>query len=159
MGRARDQEGDVEHHLVTGIQARADAAAFAGAGADHLSLRVDGDTGPCPIAVVEGVSEDRDWAPFHSHPWDEVTYVLEGEMEFRVGDTEGTGAAGAVVTLPRGVPHTLRVPHGTARYLMVTIGAPSVDFLREVGEAYADGPTLERLIEIARRHGVVPVAD
>ena len=28
-----------------------------------------------------------------------------------------------------------------------------------VGEAYADGPTLERLIEIAGRHGVRPVVD
>jgi hypothetical protein len=39
---------------------------------------------------------------------------------------------------------------------MITLGAPSVGFLKEVGEAYATGPTLERLLEIARRHGVEP---
>ena len=48
------------------------------------------------------------------------------------------------------------MPEGTARYLMVTLGARSVAFLREVGEAYAEGPTLERLIDIAARHGVRP---
>ena len=39
---------------------------------------------------------------------------------------------------------------------MLTFGAPSVGFLRE---AYAAGPTLERLVEIAGRHGVRPAFD
>jgi hypothetical protein len=29
---------------------------------------------------------DREWAPLDSHPWDELTYVLEGEMEFTLPD-------------------------------------------------------------------------
>ena len=53
----------------------------------------------------------------------------------------------------------LRVPHGTARFLMLTVGAPSLGFLREVGEVYATGPTLERLVEVAGRHGVRPAFD
>jgi len=61
--------------------------------------------GPCPLTLVEDSSSDREWAPLHSHPWDELTYVLEGEMEF------------------------------------------------------AAGPTLERLVEIAGRHGVRPAFD
>ena len=146
----------MEHRFLTGIHARESAVAFPGAGGDQLSLRVDGEDGECPVAVVEGVSADREWAPAHSHPWDELTYVLEGEMEFRVGTHEGRGGPGTIVSLPRDVAHTLRVPEGTARYLMVTLGAPSVGFLREVGEAYAEGPTFERLVEIAARHGVRP---
>ena len=149
----------MEHRFETQIQPRAEAEPFPGAGGDQLSLRVNGEAGECPVAVVEGVSKDREWAPFHSHPWDELTYVIEGEMEFRVGDLHATGDAGTIVALPRDVPHTLRVPAGTARYLMITLGSPSVRFLQEIGEAYADGPTLERLIEIAGRHGVRPVAD
>ena len=149
----------MEHRFVTQIQARNDAAAFPGAGGDRLSLRVNGEDGECPVAVVEGVSEDREWVQFHSHPWDELTYVVDGEMEFRVGDTHAIGKAGTIVALPRDVPHSLRVPTGTARYLMVTLGAPSVAFLQEIGKAYAEGPTLERLIEIAGRHGVKPIAD
>ena len=149
----------MEHRFETGVHAREDGTPFPGAGGDELRLRVDGEGGECPVAVVEGTSEDREWAPFHSHPWDELTYVLEGEIEFRVGDTQALGATGAIVALPRGVPHSLRVPEGRARYLMVTLGAPSIRFLEEVGQAYADGPTLERLIEIAGRHGVTPVPD
>jgi mannose-6-phosphate isomerase-like protein (cupin superfamily) len=76
--------------------------------------------GPCPLTLVEDTSADREWAPLHSHPWDELTYLLEGEMEFTVG---------------------------------------TVEFLREVGEVYATGPTLERLVEVAGRHGVRPAFD
>jgi hypothetical protein len=39
------------------------------------------------------------------------------------------------------------------------ICAIAVGFLREMGEAYAAGPTLERLVAIAGRHGVRPAFD
>jgi hypothetical protein len=50
----------------------------------------------------------------------------------------------------------LRVSSGTARLLLLTVGAPSLDFLREVGEVCAAGPILERLVEVAGRHRVTP---
>jgi hypothetical protein len=37
---------------------------------------------------------------------------------------------------------------------MVTLGAPSATFLEEIGQVYAEGPTPERLIEVAGRHGL-----
>lgn len=149
----------MEHRFPASIQRRDEAEPFPGAGGDVLSLRVDGDDGPCPVAIVEGVSTDRVWAPFHSHPWDEFVYVLEGTIEFQVGEFRASAPVGGIQALPRGVPHSLRVPEGAARYLMVTMGAPSVQFLREVGEAYAGGPTLAQLVEIAARHGVTPILE
>jgi hypothetical protein len=80
-------------------------------------------------------------------------------MEFTVGTHTHGGGPGTLISLPRGVPHTLRVPAGTARFLLLTVGAPSLEFLREVGEVYAGGPTLERLVEVAGRHGVKPAFD
>ena len=80
-------------------------------------------------------------------------------MEFKVGDVHAVGGPGTLVSLPRGVPHTLRVPEGAARYLMITFGAPSLEFLQEVGRVYAEGPTLEKLLAVAARHGVTPVLD
>jgi mannose-6-phosphate isomerase-like protein (cupin superfamily) len=148
----------MDHGLVPGIHAAGSGDGFAGAGGDRMLVRVATD-GPCPITLVEDSSSDREWVPLHSHPWDELTYVLEGEMEFTAGDETRVGGPGTLVSLPRGVPHTLRVPSGTARFLLLTVGAPSVGFLREVGEAYAAGPTLERLVEIAGRHGVTPAFD
>jgi quercetin dioxygenase-like cupin family protein len=101
----------VEHRFTTGIHGREGAVAFPGAGGDALILRIDAEDGECPVAVVEGVSTDRGWAPAHSHPWDEVTYVLEGEIEFIVGGERGGGGPGTIVSLPRAVG--VRFPHLT----------------------------------------------
>ena len=92
------------HRMTTEIQWRDGAERFADAGGDELRLRVVGEGGECPVAVVEGVSGDRDWVPLHSHPWDELTYVLEGEIDFKAGDLEATGPGGTIVVLPRDVP-------------------------------------------------------
>jgi quercetin dioxygenase-like cupin family protein len=143
------------HQLPTGIFERSAGDPFPAAGGDNGLIRLVAE-GDDPVTVVELTSTDRDWAPRHSHPWDELTYVVEGTMEFQVGDQTGLGGPGALVSLPRDVPHTLRVPEGEARYLMITLGAPSLGFLTEVGQAYAEGPTLEHLLEIAARHGVKP---
>jgi mannose-6-phosphate isomerase-like protein (cupin superfamily) len=126
-----------------------------GAGGDALTVRVE-TLGDDPITVVEDESVDTEPAPLHSHPWDELIYVLEGEMSLTCGDQTKVGGAGLLATLPRGVPHTLHVTKPPARFLMVTIGAPSAAFLEEVGRAYAEGPTRERLLEIAARHEVTP---
>ena len=146
------------HGMTPGISTRADAERFAGAGGDDISIRLvtEGDD---PVTVVEATSVDRDWALRHSHPWDELFYVLEGTIELRVGDQHTMGGPGTLVSLPRGVPHSLRVPAGEARYLMITLGAPSLTFLKEIGQVYAEGPSRERLLEIARRHGIEPVLD
>ena len=145
----------MNHGLAARILGPDSGTPFPGAGGDAITLRLE-TAGPDPITWVEDETEDREWAPRHAHPWDELTYVLDGAIEFRVGDEQGVGGPGTLVTLPAGVPHTLRVPEGRARFAMITIGAPSAAFLREVGEEYARGPTLERLLAIAERHGVTP---
>ena len=49
--------------------------------------------------------------PIHSHPYDEMWYVLDGEVEF--GDT--TYAEGAVVYIPAGVSYgPTRAPKGVS---------------------------------------------
>lgn len=128
---------------------------FTGAAGDAITVRLE-TLGEDPIAVVEDHTVDTEPAPLHSHPWDELVYVLEGEMSFTCGKHTQVGGPGLLATLPRGVPHTLHVTNPPARFLMITVGAPSVAFLKEIGEAYAQGPTRERLLEVAARHGVTP---
>lgn len=123
---------------------------------DEVLLRV-ADAGD--VEVVEYVSSDRDGPPAHSHAWDEIEYVIEGEVEFLVGDRWSRGGPGTVQLLPRGVAHAVRIPTGTARILMITVGAPYAGFAREVAALGADGyPDLPTLLEIARRHGLRPAS-
>jgi quercetin dioxygenase-like cupin family protein len=52
--------------------------------------------------------------PRHSHPGEEIIYVLEGTLEYQVGDEPAvTLAAGEVLFVPAGAIHTARnVGHG-----------------------------------------------
>ncbi len=142
-----------------GLEARVHAAGsgerIPGFGGDAILVRLETDDAD-PLAVIEDTSEDTEPAPPHSHPWDELIYVMEGEMSLTCGESTAIGGPGTLATLPRGVPHTLHVTRPPARFLMIMLRAPSAAFVREVGQAYAEGPTRERLIEIAALHGVTP---
>jgi quercetin dioxygenase-like cupin family protein len=119
---------------------------------DELRLRVAGNG---DLEVIEYISTDREGPPAHSHPWDEVEYVIEGEAEFLVDGTWTRGGPGTVQLLPAGSPHSVRVPEGTARILMIAIGAPFAPFARELAALYASpDASLDGVVEVARRHGL-----
>jgi mannose-6-phosphate isomerase-like protein (cupin superfamily) len=58
-------------------------------------------------------------APEHSHPYDEVVLVLDGEGVAHAGGTDRALAAGASVHLPRGLPHCLE---NTGQRTLVVLG-------------------------------------
>jgi quercetin dioxygenase-like cupin family protein len=45
----------------------------------------------------------------HSHPNEQVVYILEGEAEFSVGDGLVRVRAGSLITVPPNVQHCIRV--------------------------------------------------
>jgi len=119
---------------------------------DEIRLRVaEGGN----VQVVEYTSTDREGPPAHYHPWDEVEYVIEGEVEFYVDGAWVRGGPGTVQMLPAGSAHSVRVPAGSARLLMVTIGAPFDGFSRDLAALYAGGGVdLAGVVAVANRHGV-----
>jgi quercetin dioxygenase-like cupin family protein len=119
---------------------------------DQILLRVtNGD-----IQVVEYNSTDRHGPPPHRHPWHEVESVIDGEVEFTVDGGPWTrGGPGTVQMLHAQAPHSVRIPHGRARLLMVTVGAPYDGFAKAVSELLQrDGYTAADLVETAGRFGV-----
>jgi quercetin dioxygenase-like cupin family protein len=77
--------------------------------------------------------------PPHIHEdADEAIYVLEGTLEMRVGEQRLTGAAGAVMLVPRGTLHALANPGpGPARMLIILSPPGYEDFWREMAELRA----------------------
>jgi mannose-6-phosphate isomerase-like protein (cupin superfamily) len=49
---------------------------------------------------------------------DESWYVIEGELEFQVGDQDAVAGPGTLVYAPRDMPHRYRVSKAPARWLM-----------------------------------------
>jgi quercetin dioxygenase-like cupin family protein len=119
---------------------------------DEILLRV---TNAGNVQVTEYISTDREGPPPHSHPWYEVEYVIEGEVEFYLNGEWIRGGPGTVQMLPAGTSHAVRVPSGTARLLYITIGAPYDGLARELSALYAeDKASPENIVAVAHRHGL-----
>ncbi|MDX1416303.1 MAG: cupin domain-containing protein [Candidatus Promineifilaceae bacterium] len=121
---------------------------------DEILLRV---TNGGNVQVIEYISKDREGPPPHSHAWDEIEFVIEGEVDFYVNGQWTHGGPGTVQMLPAGAYHSVRVPEGTARLLFITSGPPFDGMAREMaaffdrGTYYSD---LSPLREIAGRYGL-----
>lgn len=93
--------------------------------------------------------------PPHSHPWDESFYVLQGEIEFGMGEESETASPGTLVHLPAGTVHWFRFGGGGGEMLSMTsrLGASRMfaDIARDVSPV---DPDLEQLAEVGARHGL-----
>ena len=98
----------------------------------------------------------------HRHTPSEVYHVLEGEFTFYLTDPAGTtrrhtAAAGAVVPLAGGTPHTIR-NESTAGAMAFVVHAPGTAmeaFTKAAAALAADGdPAIEDVLAVAQAHGI-----
>lgn len=98
--------------------------------------------------------------PAHSHAAnEEVVYVLEGTLRYRVGEETRDLRPGDVMGTPAGVVHAFSNPHATAaRALIVNTPDIGADYFREMALIInADGPPdRARLMATMQRFGLVP---
>jgi len=95
--------------------------------------------------------------PPHVHTReDEVFFILEGEVEFLVGDEVLIARAGDVVQAPRGRPHGYRgageVP--AKMWFLVTPGQIEGMFLEMAGWPAGEEPDPSRLADLCGRYGI-----
>jgi quercetin dioxygenase-like cupin family protein len=108
------------------------------------------------VAWVENTLPARwEGPPLHHHAFDEVFYVIEGEVTFQIGDALRTAGPGEVVFAPGGAHHTLaNLSDAPARYaLVITPAGFERYFLRLAAEAAGVDPppeALEPLPEVTR---------
>jgi quercetin dioxygenase-like cupin family protein len=96
--------------------------------------------------------------PAHIHPHAEAFYVLEGSMEFLVGEERIRLEAGGFALVPGGRVHTFaNVGAGPARYLILLTPAGYEGYFAEVSalrrERPGAPPDRERVAAIAQRYG------
>lgn len=73
-------------------------------------------------AVVEERSPPGGGSPMHTHTTeDEIFYVLEGQLEFRLGQETWVADPGTVAILPRGIAHSFRNIGSTSSRVLVVI--------------------------------------
>jgi mannose-6-phosphate isomerase-like protein (cupin superfamily) len=115
------------------------------------------------FALWETVSPPEGGPPPHlHHREDETFYVIEGEMEFLVGDDTVGAVAGSFVHIPKGTMHTFKnVGVAPARFVVTVIPGGFEKFFFEVGEPATDKsspplseglPDVEKLVATAAKY-------
>jgi quercetin dioxygenase-like cupin family protein len=66
-------------------------------------------------------------APMHTHPGEEIIYVIEGNLEYEIGGKKSRVKAGDVLFVPAGMPHT-------AKNVGSTNGAELATYVVEKGQ-------------------------
>jgi len=96
--------------------------------------------------------------PPHRHPWAEHYFILEGEVEISVGQNQSIAAPGYFVRIPGNTVHTYRIASPTARFLVITSGTEAGEFFTDLDrEIDPQALSMEKVIDIATRHQVIPV--
>jgi quercetin dioxygenase-like cupin family protein len=97
--------------------------------------------------------------PPHIHTnCEEAFHVLDGEVEFSLGETTTIGRPGTFVLVPGGVAHTFGNAGNTQARLLV-IHVPAMDAYFEELQALWSGevpPSREDEMELMGRHGMEP---
>jgi quercetin dioxygenase-like cupin family protein len=76
---------------------------------ETITVKIGSEQTDGRYAVIEEVSPVGGGPPLHVHRHeDEVFYVLEGEVEFQLGDQRFRAKGGSAAFLPRDIPHTFR---------------------------------------------------
>ena len=101
-------------------------------------------------------------SPPHVHTLeDEAFYVLEGTIEFNIGEETIPAGPGTFVHGPRDVPHWFQnTTDAPARMVVMAMPAGLENFFIEVGRKVADAnetpppPDIEKIIAVAPRYGM-----
>ncbi len=113
------------------------------------------------LSVLEHRAPWGDSPPLHIHRTvDEIFQVFEGRIRLVMGGTERECGPGAIVLMPRGVPHTHRVesePGG--HWITVTAQGDFEKFVRSISRpawrpglpGWAGPPTPEAAVELGAR--------
>ena len=129
-------------------------------GPARIRILEDGGTTAHRLGIAEIVLAPHSAGPpQHRHArHDEGFYVVSGTAVFTVGATDHRAAAGTLVMVPPGAPHTFANP-GDEPLVMINTFTPDlyVQYFRDLGAAMADGAmTPELAAEVMGRYATEP---
>jgi quercetin dioxygenase-like cupin family protein len=133
-----------------------------GAGSQHfvmgdiVTVKVHGHQTGGLFSQIESTCGPQTGPPPHVHREDETFYVLEGEFEFVCAEEKLRGGRGAIVRLPRDVPHSFKNIGDTSGRVLVTMTPAGFEgFFAEVGDLTPEQQgDLPRVGEMAARYGL-----
>jgi mannose-6-phosphate isomerase-like protein (cupin superfamily) len=93
--------------------------------------------------------------PLHYHPWDEMSYLLEGEVDLQFANQTVRATPGYFINLPAGVAHAFTVRSPQARFLVGVSQVQAMQFAQELDRVAQERRlTPEVAIVIAQKYQV-----
>jgi quercetin dioxygenase-like cupin family protein len=107
-------------------------------------------------SLMENEVPENAGPPPHKHPWDEAYYVIDGEIEFELGERRERVRAGDFVYAPGGTVHAFHgVSKAPAHMLIFDAPAHAETFFKELAREVRELPRdLPKVPEIGDRHGL-----
>jgi mannose-6-phosphate isomerase-like protein (cupin superfamily) len=120
---------------------------------DGLYCRITSASTGGAYCVFEQVTIPGEGVPLHVHARDdEVYYILEGQYEMHCGERLFTAEAGALVVIPRGIPHAFRNAADTpSRALTLFIPGGFDEFVAELNRLSSEDAADENKRDVIRR--------
>jgi quercetin dioxygenase-like cupin family protein len=122
----------------------------------HTIVRkITGDDTKGQYVMFEASDTAENGAPVHSHPWEETFYILEGEVEVRVGERQAIATPGSVCHIPADTVHTFKVKSAIARFLVIISPASAEAFYQELAAKVTSLPPDPNVFQsICDKHGL-----
>ncbi|MCX5157805.1 cupin domain-containing protein [Streptomyces sp. NBC_00264] len=120
-------------------------------GTTRMRVLEDGSHTGHRLAIAESVlAPHTQGPPQHRHAQhDEGFYILSGTVRFTVGDEDHDAAAGTLVMVPPGTPHTFANLTDQPAVMLSTFTPDMyVQYFRDLQEVFADGRQLTRQANI-----------
>jgi mannose-6-phosphate isomerase-like protein (cupin superfamily) len=120
---------------------------------DGLLCRITSASTGGAYCACEQILAPGQGVPLHVHSRDdEVYYILEGQYEIQCGERSFTAEAGAMVVIPRGIPHAFHNPADTpSRALMLFIPGGFDEFVAELNRLPPEDAVDENKRDVVRR--------
>ncbi|MCX4399203.1 cupin domain-containing protein [Streptomyces sp. NBC_00053] len=133
-------------------------------GTTRMRVLEDGSHTGHRLAIAESVlAPHTQGPPQHRHAQhDEGFYILSGTVRFTVGDEDHDAAAGTLVMVPPGTPHTFANLTDQPAVMLSTFTPDMyVQYFRDLQEVFADGRQLTRQanIDAMSRYATEPATD
>lgn len=104
-------------------------------GKDHLFVKLsNAQTGGLCTLIEDNLKPGFDLGLHMHRKHTEIFYILDGEVEFTVGDKSVTATRGAVIYVPHGTPHAVKSAKGGKMLMFYTPGGFD-EMLVEISEA------------------------
>jgi quercetin dioxygenase-like cupin family protein len=122
---------------------------------DRQTVKLDGSQTGGAFALIEQIYRPGAGVPLHFHTQeDAVFYIVEGDMDFVVGNRKISAGAGATVLLPKAVPHSSKAGPGGAKALVTLFPAGGENMFRELDNVAPGDPDRDKAVGICRKFGV-----